>query len=191
MFFWVLLFFIFIFVIAAIYWFRSKKEKKYPSTKDHILHTAADIASEFEASIWAGMPIDQLVATYPEFNSDSKLSHKVSSAVISALIAYEIINKTWRTDLLGVYKNKIGCEGKYIIEQAIGNIVDNIYNCEKLDSCFTENEKKINSLFTFMREMEVTLCSPHLTNKIIATINKHKDAAGLLNNISSIYSVEQ
>jgi hypothetical protein len=184
--FWGVLLF-FLFVIIIIYF--TSSEKKYKSTIDSIERNAREIAADFASAIWHDDMIEKYISRYPDFLSDDKLHHIVSAALISALISYEIKNGKWRTELLGKYKHDIGCEGKYIIEQALGNIVENIYNCLNPDSCIEENTKKINSLFIFMDDMQVKLCSPNLKSKITATITKYPTSEKILNLILRYYQL--
>jgi hypothetical protein len=177
----------FLLVIVLMYY--TSSEKKYKSTIDTIERNSREIAADFASAIWRGEMIDKYISRYPDFISDPSLHHTVSAALISALISFEIKNGKWRTDLLGQYKNDIGCEGKYIIEQALGNIVENIYNCINPTSCIEENTKKINSLFTFMDDMQVKLCSPNLRSKIIATIAKFPMSETVLGSILRYYQL--
>jgi hypothetical protein len=179
-------------ICAAIAYFTFLSERvKYYKT-EWGEYTAQEIAAEFAETVWAGSPIMPVFMKYPESLKDKELFHKISAAVVSALFAYQLHNadSKWQTQLLGEYKNKIGCEGKYIFEQQIGNIIDDIYNC-KYEDCISECDKKIDKIIELMEDLNINLCEPNLKAAIIATSAKHQYAQPILNKVLKYYKSAQ
>lgn len=161
--------------------------KYYKSSYDQEERSAQEIASEFAVLVWDSKPITPHFAKYPDSLTSPELFHKIAAAVVSALFAQQMRdNGKWNVEMLGQYKTKIGCEGKYIIEQQLGNIVDDIYNC-KYETCIDECDKKINNIITLMDSLNVNLCEPNLKCAIIATADKHQYSRPMLDKILKYY----
>lgn len=186
----IFLIFVLVIVCALIYYISTQigKVRYYKSNYDKLERTAQEIAAEFAVLVWDSKPITPHLAKYPDALTSTELFHKISASIMSAMFARQMSKGgAWNTSILGAYKNKIGCEGKYIIEQQLSNIVNDIYNC-KYENCIDECDKKIDTITNLMDDLGVNLCEPNLKSAIIAASTKHNYARKSLDKILKYYT---